>query len=324
MFLYFFFLFVCSLFLLQQNDNPKDTDDEIQRSVYTLDCRIKRIRPAAKGESVILHILVLMPSHHRTTNMKLASKVVVVVAAATALWSASSIASTSALGIDLDGVEGNDGAFLLARHGDHEHSDMDDMPMEKAAAGHVAHNASPAPSYTSVDDHSSHHQHTPSAYDAVPDPSRVLDKATFIAIPPRPKGAGGHSHGGHGDPMMDLNETLILRSKGPDPLSYLEWDFAYGIGTSDNLLRFASAENESSPVMGVGENRWRTLLDEPDGLVRMSIAADIKGRVKGNVQDPGRHRALLLLHVIGCIISCFVLLPLGECYIFARRKGSSR
>jgi acyl-CoA synthetase (AMP-forming)/AMP-acid ligase II len=259
-------------------------------------------------------MVVVIASQRRTSKTKLASKVVLVAAAATALWTASSIASTSALGIHPYKVEGD--ALLLARHGDHEHSDV---VMESSEMGHVAHDSSNATFPSEVEsllkDHSSHHHaHMSSAYNAVPDPSQVIDKATFIPIPPRPKGAGGHSHGGHGEPKMDLNETVILRSKGPDPLSYIEWDFAYGIGTSDKLLLFASAEDESSPMMGVGENRWRTLSDEQDGSVRMSIAADIKNRVERDSENPGRHRSLLLFHVVGCIVSCFVLLPLGECY----------
>jgi hypothetical protein len=258
-----------------------------------------------------------------------------VVVLTVALIGASSIASTSALAVD--------GAFkveeyrLDKRHGDHgheeEHQEDMTMAMEGSGMDHTAAGASLIQSESTsgavqhshehTHDHGDkphNHHHMPNPYDSIPDPLSQ-DINTFIPIPQLPKGAGGHSHGGHGEPKVDLNETLILRSKGPDPLSYIEWDFAYGMGTSETLLRFAIAAEKdgSSPVMGVSGNRYRTLLDERDESKRIEIASDIKNRVLESAQDPGRHRILLILHVVGCIISCFVLLPLGESNTFVLR-----
>ncbi|PWN37654.1 uncharacterized protein FA14DRAFT_107185, partial [Meira miltonrushii] len=132
---------------------------------------------------------------------------------------------------------------------------------------------------------------------------------------PLPHGAGGHNHGHGGEaPSMELNETTILRGKGPDPLSYIEWDFNYGIGKSDQLEWFTSAyhneqEGEWKDLMGVAGGRYRHLVDEKDPKMRKSVIMDIQERVKANKEFVGRHGSLLILHVLGCIISCFIMLP---------------
>lgn len=235
---------------------------------------------------------------------------------------ASSVATTTASVIVNERSTPQAPVPLFARHGDPEYEKMTAMDMMSSTFALVSPVLSSAvqPQSTTQagsmhlhnhDSDSDSHKHSPNPYDGVAD-AHLQDIHSFISIPPRPVGSGSHYHGGRGEAKVDLNETAILRSKGPDPLSYVEWDFAYGIGTSDNLLRFSSAEQESLHVMGVGGGRWRTLLDEKDGSVRKSIALEIQQRVQNSAEDPGRHRTLLILHVIGCIVSCFVLLPLGE------------
>jgi hypothetical protein len=250
----------------------------------------------------------------------------------TVLLSASQIASTSASVIQRSPLVAitSSNSLLSERHGSDEgHEEMHggSLTMEHlspvattTSSGIEQHQTGTSHSDNHHDmGHSHSHSHhdmesSSSMYDVIPDPL-FQSKDTFIPVPPLPIGAGGHSHGGHGaeEPKLELNETVIVRWKGPDPLSYIEWDFAYGMGRSEELLRFSKAYNEKEEenVMGVGGDRWRTLLDENDRSKRLSIASDILQRVQANNDDPGRHRILLLLHVIGCIISCFVLLPIG-------------
>lgn len=235
--------------------------------------------------------------------------------------------------------------YLAKRHGHGEHADEVSMSDVKPEVHDVSHHipdrldstsssslastvaatiASPSPSALKphhneinkatnghANSHTHHHLHQ--AHIPVP---LLQDKNTFIPIPPPPSGGGGHSHGGHGaeSPKVELNETVIVQWRGPDPLSYLEWDFNYSIGKTEDLIRFSQAYKSSPRVrlMGVGDNRWRTLLDERDPSLRLSIASDILQRAQNDRRDPGRRRNLLLLHVVGCILSCFVLLPVGE------------
>lgn len=235
-------------------------------------------------------------------KLRVASQVTVVLAA---LLTASSIASTSATVL-----ERPDRGTLMARHGDHEHAEMAMESASSPTTSAESVSSTPVQTHASHSHHDSHsHEHHMSMF---PDPSAQTSE-TFLSIPSPPPGAGGHSHGGHGEPKLDLNESTIVSQKGPDPLSYIEWDFAYGIGRSDDLLRFSFAsQNSEEQVMGVGGERWRTLVDEKESAVINSIASDIHQRVKENPEDPGRHRSLLILHVLGCIISCFILLPIGE------------
>ena len=256
--------------------------------------------------------------------------------AAALLGASSSIASTSALVLEQapKSNENHINTFLRKRHGDDEHEEeqqqLNGMPMDHMSPApdkqqststielehEQLHHQSKVMTNEEAHSHAhgSHsHNEMESMHIYIPDP-HFESKESFIPVPKLPKGAGGHSHGGHAEPKLDLNESVIVRGKGPDPLSYIEWDFAYGIGKSEDLLRFSQAYYQKEEnVMGVGGDRWRTLLDERDRSMRLSIASDIRKRVEGNPEDPGRHRTLLILHVIGCIFSCFVLLPIGEC-----------
>lgn len=241
----------------------------------------------------------------RDKKLRVASQVTVVLAA---LLTASSIASTSAIALERP----NRDTSLFTRHGDHEHAEMASVEgtTKSVIVGSESSSSIPLPTHSSHSHHGNHsHEPQISMY---PDPLAQTSE-TFISIPPLPSGAGGHTHGGHGMPQLELNESSIVTGKGPDPLSYIEWDFAFGIGKTKDLLRFSSASQMADErVMGVGGERWRTLVDEKDGSMIKSIASDIHQRVKENPEDPGRHKSLLVLHVVGCIISCFVLLPIGE------------
>ncbi|UZJ55073.1 hypothetical protein CBS101457_004393 [Exobasidium rhododendri] len=244
------------------------------------------------------------------------------------LLGASSIASTSALVLErappsfsLHPLE----LTLSKRHGDDEHEEVHHgMPVSQMPTPakptqdehhhDTNHLQSNNTSQTNKEEHH-HHNHMDDMTVFIPDPL-AQTKDTFLSVPKLPKGAGGHSHGGHAEPKLELNESVILRGKGPDPLSYIEWDFSYGIGKLPDLVRFSKAysqlNDESSNIMGVGGGRWRTLVDEKEGAVRSSIASDIKHRVdSGSDDDVGRHRLLLISHVVGCIISCFILLPIA-------------
>ncbi|TKY88611.1 hypothetical protein EX895_002600 [Sporisorium graminicola] len=123
----------------------------------------------------------------------------------------------------------------------------------------------------------------------------------------------GHSHGS-GPALEKLNETSLFRAHGPDPLSYLEWDFGFGLGSASELRRFTTNADvlAGKPKMGVVDGRWRKFLDEQDSEQRQSIAADIASRLpEGQDQEPSRHRGLLVLHVVTAVLSCFVLLPMA-------------
>ncbi|SNX86369.1 uncharacterized protein MEPE_05078 [Melanopsichium pennsylvanicum] len=123
---------------------------------------------------------------------------------------------------------------------------------------------------------------------------------------------GGHSHGGSGPVQEHLNETALFLSKGPDPLSYMEWDFGYGLGSSEQLKRFVSNVDvlNGRGMMGVVDGRWRKLFDENSSKQREEIANDIKSRLaEKEEEEPRRHGILLVLHVVTAVLSCFVLLP---------------
>lgn len=130
---------------------------------------------------------------------------------------------------------------------------------------------------------------------------------------------GGHSHAHSNAPVLThLNESKLLTSKGPEPLSYMEWDWAYGIGHEDVLRLFTHSNftsvdqtSETGAMARVG-GRHRKLFDEPDAVQRQRLTDDIQSRV-GTSQKPlvaNRHTTLITLHIIGTVLSCFILLPL--------------
>ncbi|KAI3491126.1 hypothetical protein L1887_44524 [Cichorium endivia] len=238
---------------------------------------------------------------------------------------------------------------LFKRHGDDEHEDDTDEEQKSDAHTHLEpeHHGMEHDHATSTDHQEPHthayddaghghedvakaaattqhthtHEHGHDAHsmhmdgpspDLVPDASIAGSELRALPV--------WHSHGGHGHshgsgPVREkLNETLLFRAKGPDPLSYIEWDFAYGVGSLAQLQRFTADADvlAGTEKMGVVDGRWRKLFDENDADQRKAIAQDIASRIEdAQGQEPGRHRGLLVLHVVTAIVSCFVLLPMA-------------
>ncbi len=165
-------------------------------------------------------------------------------------------------------------------------------------------------------EHGHSHGHEDMQLDG-PSPSSVPD-ASIAGIDLRTLPVW-HTHGGHGHshgsgPVKEkLNETLLFRSKGPDPLSYIEWDFGYGLGSEAQLRRFMTDADvlAGTEKMGVVDGRWRKLFDEKNAEQRQAIANDIASRLPGKEGEPSRHRGLLMLHIVSAVLSCFVLLPVA-------------
>ncbi|PWN41330.1 hypothetical protein IE81DRAFT_278685, partial [Ceraceosorus guamensis] len=158
-------------------------------------------------------------------------------------------------------------------------------------------------------------------------PSAEMAGTSLIEIPERPHITGhAHAHGHGGPTQLSLNETTLFRSHGPDPLSYMEWDFSWGLGRTSELARFTDegmrGHNVSSEahLMGVSEGRWRTLVDADDLIERRAIEQDIRNRLGQTTQEPSRHKTLLLLHVATSILACIFLLPT----LLVLRAASSR
>ncbi|CAO1633429.1 unnamed protein product [Sympodiomycopsis kandeliae] len=209
-------------------------------------------------------------------------------------------------------------ARLYTRHGDHEHDQQEQPEQTQHSEDSHVHKGDHIGSHSDLHSHSHKSPHVPSI-------SEIGD-APFIV--PYFAGAhtGGHSHGhSNAPPEAQLNETNLLLNKGPEPLSYLEWDFDYGMGSQAALHLFTSQkfldadQGTAYGVMGVSGGRYRTLLDEVDPVSRLAVTQDIASRV-GQPQQPARHKWLMLLHIVGASISCFILLPLT---LFLRAAKSS-
>lgn len=233
----------------------------------------------------------------------LAAQTIAIVALASV---STSIPSTSALSVAE--VNQRSGVIfgLEKRHGDHEEEEE-----EQEEDHHHMHMEHSHPEQATHPGHMHNHS-SPHPYDGIPEASKA--GLEMFIVPPLPHGAGGHNHGHGGEAAkVELNETVILRGKGPDPLSYIEWDFNYGIGKIEELERFTGVyndqEGEWKDLMSVAGGRYRHLVDEKDAEKRKSIIMDIQERIKSNKEYVGRHSSLLILHVIGCIISCFFMLP---------------
>ncbi|CAO1626588.1 unnamed protein product [Parajaminaea phylloscopi] len=163
----------------------------------------------------------------------------------------------------------------------------------------------------------------------IPSPQEVGLAPTKIPYFSRLHSSGGHQHVHSDAPALaHFNETKYLEAKGPEALSYIEWDLAYGAGSTDSLRRFASQDYSSldaaaeEGAMMLVDGRFRRLSDGVDGADRRAVAEDILSRV-GTTHDPlepSRHKWLLILHVVSAVLSCFVLLPLA---LFMRAAESS-
>ncbi|KAJ9474435.1 putative membrane protein [Pseudozyma hubeiensis] len=214
---------------------------------------------------------------------------------------------------------------ILPRHGDHEdeaaaegddhqQSMHHDMPMP------VQHAEPASDDFKHEGKHGHNHGHAHAHEDVStdgPSPASIPD-ATLAGSELRDLPVWhthkGHRHSHSGPVLEQLNETLLFRAHGPDPLSYIEWDFAYGLGSVAQLRRFASNADilAGKQKMGVVDDRWRKFLDEQDAEQRQEIAADIASRLQAaEGEGPSRHRGLLILHVVTAVISCFVLLPMA-------------
>ncbi|SPO23923.1 uncharacterized protein UTRI_03543_B [Ustilago trichophora] len=200
------------------------------------------------------------------------------------------------------------------------HTDMTEAVSMPVAEDHHHHHddqhSHEDPHMSSSHQHGHAHSHDDMQTDG-PSPNSIPDAAVagteLLDLPV------WHSHGGHGHshgsgPVREhLNETLLFRAKGPDPLSYIEWDFGYSLGSSDQLRRFTADADVLSgkQKMGVVDGRWRKLFDEKEVEQRQAITADIASRLPQGGGEPSRHRGLLMLHVVTAVLSCFVLLPMA-------------
>lgn len=239
---------------------------------------------------------------------------------------------------------------FLARHGDHEHEheageeEAEEAPSVESTTTSVmtsigtasSNQVPPLPSIssqaTTTPHQHSHHQHQHEHQDIsaphIPSEQELGASATKIPFFPH-VWQSGHQHVHSDAPAeMELNETKLLEWKGPEPLSYIEWDFGYGLGSAENLRRFASKtfaqlDFESDlGAMAYVDGRFRKLTDEKDPAARKAIAQDIFSRVGDEAEplQPSRHTWLLVLHVVLASFSCFGLLPLA---LFLRSASSS-
>ncbi|KAK0551516.1 hypothetical protein OC846_003231 [Tilletia horrida] len=231
---------------------------------------------------------------------------------------------------------------LSLRHGDHAHEEAEEQEPE-----HHHHDMSPPPPPAAAvppheHEHEHGHQHSHSMQDStdshstpyakfsqehgpftaaadLPDPWKAGPK--LLPIPPPPPGLwGGHHHHGDTPALTAFNETALFYSKGPAPLSYVEWDMSWGPARTDELRRFVAAgegETNGEALMGAVDGRWRRLFDEWDPVKRAALNKQMKSFVENG--EPTRHAGLMFVHVLGCILACFVLLPIT----LVLRAGSS-
>lgn len=130
-----------------------------------------------------------------------------------------------------------------------------------------------------------------------------------------------HSHGhGNSRPVEQLNETELFSRKGPMALSYIEWDFANGMGKLEELHRFTGKEaeqllnnNTQRAVIGSVQDRWRTLADWSATNTWWPLLLDIRSRIGDGSREPGRYPGLFAFYSALVILSGFILLPLLLC-----------
>ncbi|KAE8250024.1 hypothetical protein A4X13_0g4977 [Tilletia indica] len=229
---------------------------------------------------------------------------------------------------------------ISARHGNHGHEDeeeeMEEHKQHAPSQEHSAESSAPisqpnAPSehtHSNIHGHSHSHERPSQPAQSTSYSNFTHDHAPFIAaedlpdpwtagpllrpIPPPPPGQwGGHHHHGNAPALTEFNETALFYSKGAAPLSYVEWDMNWGPARTNELRRFVAAgegESDGQPLMGAVDGRWRKLFDERDPARRASLNKAMKKMVEK--EEPARHGRLMAAHVAGCIIACFVLLPL--------------
>lgn len=130
-----------------------------------------------------------------------------------------------------------------------------------------------------------------------------------------------HAHAHGTDPIMEnLNETRLFIRKGAVPLSYVEWDFASGLGRLSELRRFVSVDAEriqamwpNRSVIGASGGYWRTLGDIDYNVTWNALRDDIKWRTSDGVSEPARQKGLAIFSATLFIVACFILLPAVLC-----------
>ncbi|KAL9934701.1 hypothetical protein V8E36_006476 [Tilletia maclaganii] len=216
---------------------------------------------------------------------------------------------------------------LAPRHGDHGHDDEEDEEKTPAHADehthmHDDHHEAMAQPSIPLANFSREHGPFTAAVD-LPDPSSPDASsltALLLPIPPPPPGNwGGHHHHGDAPAKTHFNETDLFYSKGPAPLSYIEWDMRWGPARTNQLRRFVAAEETGGEqLMGAVDGRWRKLFDEPDPARRTALNEELKAFVES--EEPARHFWLMVTHIVGCMLACFILLPVT---LFLRAANSS-
>ena len=193
---------------------------------------------------------------------------------------------------------------LQARHGDHGH----EAQHEKVESMQHA-----APTTTAA---AAQHKHFNAHNLMTPTTGKPVQAAAGKLIPvPATKidGGGHHHHSGHAPVLTQLNETALFHANGPTPLSYFEWDFAVGAARDVQLLRFIQnlTVGEETVWMGQVDGVWRILFDQKSQAKRQELEKELRSYI-GSDGRAKRHGTLMILHIVGHIISCFVMLPIGE------------
>lgn len=211
---------------------------------------------------------------------------------------------------------------LRARHGD-EHAAQ--APEVHAAAAPHAHDAATpmanVSAFCTVATHTNATDPNCIALDAIDVFLDALDAGPALRPAPRRLRMAQH-HGGHAAPMEEFNETALFVRKGPVPLSYIEWDFAAGVGRLRELRRFASyqadqiaAQWPDRVVMGASGGYWRSLDDQDYPAGRTALREDVRARIGGDQgdQEPARHASLAVLCAAQYLLAVYVLLPVLLC-----------
>ncbi len=205
----------------------------------------------------------------------------------------------------------------MAEEEEHMHEHKPDPAAHEHAHADEHHDAESMHKEPHSHGHSHGHAHHASPATYVPP---IPANGELIKIPPiTGDGTSGHHHGGGGAAAaVSLNESHLFQWSGPLPLSYIEYDFSYGLGADEELRRFTDhlAPEGAPKLMGSVNGIFRTLVDEgrndDGGRKRLGLEQDIKNQLSEGGRA-SRHRGLMMLHVLGSILACFVLLPIGEC-----------
>ena len=202
-------------------------------------------------------------------------------------------------------------ANIVPRHGDEDHAVASHGPSMQA------HNMAPLPLCNST-------LSPPACVLPVDVITAATDMDPKLRLSPNISRPSGHSHG-LTKPLEEFNETRLFSRKGPMALSYIEWDFATGMGNVSELHRFTSPEaeklmhnNTRRAVIGSVHNRWRTLADQHAPKTWLPLLYDIRSRIGNGKQEPGRHPGTFFAYGALVIFSGFVLLPLLLCLQVAR------